>query len=238
LSTKISILIPTYNEAKIIRETLGCCVGIAETETIVVDGGSVDGTAQIASEMGAQVFSTTRARSRQMNLGASKAKGRFLLFLHADTHLPENFKEHILNTLRDPEIAAGAFQLRIKGNARFLRLIERGAKIRSRLFHVPYGDQAIFLRASTFERLQGFKEIEIMEDLDLVRRLGKLGRIVVVNAPVVTSARRWNQVGIFKTTLINQIAVAAYCLGVSRSRISAFYRKDHSRSECKPPNPR
>ena len=225
VSKKISILIPTYNEAARLRRTLSRCIGVSETETIVVDGGSDDGTCDLASELGVRVFSSTRGRGLQMNLGACKASGDILLFLHADTLLPEDFREQVLTSLQDPKVAAGAFQLRIRGRTRSLRLIELGVKFRSQLFQLPYGDQAIFMRTSTFKDLKGYKEIEIMEDLDLVRRVGKLGRIKIVDASVVTSARRWNRVGILQTTLINQIAVAAYLAGVSPARISAWYRR-------------
>jgi rSAM/selenodomain-associated transferase 2 len=201
-------------------------VGVPETETIVVDGGSEDETGKLAAALGAQVFSSPRGRSKQMNLAASKASGEILLFLHADTHLPENFQEHVVSALRCSKVAGGAFQLVIRGSSISLRLIELGVNIRSRLLKIPYGDQAIFLRTETFKRLNGFKEMQIMEDLDLVRRLGKVGRIAIVNASVVTSARRWNQVGILKTTLINQIAVASYFAGVSPARIACFYRRN------------
>jgi len=228
VSKKISILIPTYNEAARLRRTLSRCIGVAETETIVVDGGSVDGTGEIASELGIQVLSSPRGRSLQMNLGAQNAGGDILLFLHADTQLPEDFKEHVLRAMRNPRVKAGAFQLRINGESKSLRLIELGVKIRSQLLQMPYGDQAMFLRKSTFKALNGFKEIEIMEDLELTRRLRKLGKIEIVNAAVVTSSRRWAQVGILKTTLINQIAVAAYMAGVSPTRIASLYQQDPS----------
>jgi rSAM/selenodomain-associated transferase 2 len=229
VSKRTSIIIPTFNEAERIGTTLARCVGTPETETIVVDGGSDDTTCQVASELGVQVFSTTRGRSRQMNYGASRASGDTLLFLHADTQLPTDFNEHVSRVLRNPEISAGAFSLRIEGESRSLRIIELGIRIRSRFFHLPYGDQALFLRRNTFSALDGFKEIEIMEDLELVRRLKRIGRIEVVQASVLTSARRWNQFGILKTTVINQVAIAAYLAGVSSDRIAAFYHRTRSR---------
>ncbi len=220
----ISILIPTYNEAARIEGTLRRCTGVPETETIVVDGGSEDQTRELAASLGVQVLLSPRGRSLQMNLGASKANGEILLFLHADTHLPKNFQNHVVSAFRHPDVVGGAFQLRIGAKSRWLRLVEAGANTRSRLLKLPYGDQAIFLKAEAFRKINGFKEMEIMEDLDLVRRLGRLGRIVIVSACVVTSARRWRQVGILKTTLINQLAIIAYFAGIAPTRIADFYR--------------
>jgi len=228
VSTKISILIPAYNEAVEIRRTLRRCVGAPETETIVADGGSDDGTQLVAAEFGAQVLSSSRGRSLQMNLAASRARGDVFLFLHADTLLPGDFHQHILDALRSRNVVAGAFQLRIGGNSTSFRLVEFGVALRSRLLHKPYGDQAIFLRRETFQRLNGYREIQIMEDLDLVRRLNKIGKVVIVDAHVVTSARRWRQIGLLKTTMINQVAVAAYFAGVSPERIARFYQRDLS----------
>jgi len=163
-----------------------------------------------------------------MNLAASRARGGIFLFLHADTLLPENFRQHILDALKSGDVAAGAFQLRIGGNSASFRLVEFGANVRSRVLHKPYGDQAIFLRRETFQQLNGYREIQIMEDLDLVRRLNKIGKIEIVDAHVVTSARRWDRIGVLRTTLINQLAVTAYLAGISPQRIARFYQRDLS----------
>jgi rSAM/selenodomain-associated transferase 2 len=226
--TKISIIIPTYNEASRIQATLKTCLPTAGIETIVVDGGSDDGTAEIAAALGTKVFSSQKGRGRQMNLAAQRASGEILLFLHADTHLPEGFAHKVAVALENPDIAGGAFRLRIDGNALSFRLIELGVLLRSRILKAPYGDQALFVRSETFERLNGFKEMPILEDLDLVRRLRKMGRLTILDACVVTSARRWNEVGRLRTTLINQIVVFAYLVGRSPEHIAAFYRGERS----------
>jgi len=225
VSTKISILIPTYNEAARIQDTLRHCAEVAEAEIIVVDGGSTDGTRKLARESGVQVLVSSRGRGRQLNLAASQARGDILLFLHADTYLPPDFPAHVVSALKNPHAVGGAFRLKIRGDSISLRLIELGVNIRSQIFRRPYGDQAIFLKAEVFKQLNGFREIPIMEDLDLVRRLSKIGRIVVVAAYATTSARRWNQLGPFKTTLINQVAIVAYSLGIPPARIASFYHR-------------
>ena len=221
------MLIPTYNEALTIGETLRRCVDVPGAETIVVDGGSEDETEKLAADLGAQVYSSPRGRALQMNQAASKAIGEILLFLHADTHLPRKFEEEVESALSCPEVAGGAFRLRIRGDSRSLRLIELGVQIRSRHLGFPYGDQAIFLRARTFQELEGFKEMPIMEDLDLILRLRRMGKIVILRAAVETSPRRWSQLGVLKTTLINQVALAAYLSGISPDRIARFYRREH-----------
>lgn len=221
----ISIIIPTYNEASLIQATLQKCLNVPGTETIVADGGSDDGTGHLATESGAQVVSSSRGKGRQMNLAALKSRGDILLFLHADTHLPKGFPQPIVSALKDPAVSGGAFRLRIRGDNLALRLVERGANFRARVLELPYGDQAIFMRRKTFHKINGFRELPIMEDLDLVWRLRKLGSIVILSEPVLTSARRWKRLGCLKTTLINQIAVAAYLAGLSPERIAAFYKR-------------
>lgn len=196
-------------------------------EVIVVDGGSHDGTVKIAQSLGVKVLSASNGRARQMNMGAKAATGDILLFLHADTLLPDRFDVMIRTALsatsRDP--VAGAFKLRINAPLRSLRLIERGVNWRSRWLQMPYGDQAIFLKPEIFQAINGFPELAMMEDFELMRRLRRLGPIVIIPAPVLTSGRRWLRLGVFKTTLINQLVIIAYLLGVPVERIAHWYRR-------------
>lgn len=223
---KISIIIPTLNEAKTIAQTLTSTQqGANNVEVIVVDGGSEDNTRAIAQSLGVKVLSTTTGRATQMNVGAKVATGDILLFLHADTHLPAEFDTLVRTTLTQPGFIAGAFALRIDATLISLRLIEWGVNWRSRWLQMPYGDQAIFLKSVVFQKMGGFPELPLMEDFELMRQLRRLGRVAIVPVPVLTSARRWLKQGVFKTTLMNQIAIVAYLLGVSPERIQRWYRR-------------
>ncbi len=221
----ISIIIPVLNEAREIPLALARIPSEPFYETIVVDGGSNDRTAELAAFWGAKVLSSPRGRARQMNTGAQAAMGEYLLFLHADTRLPEGFADQVCQILSRPEISAGAFQLQFDPPLFGLRIIGWLANWRSRFFQLPYGDQAIFLRAERFRALGGFSDIPIMEDLDLIRRLGRQGRIAIAPLPVLTSSRRWKNSGIWRTTLKNQVALAAYGVGFSPDRLARWYNK-------------
>ncbi len=220
-SPKLSVVIPVLNEADALAAILPTVLqdGI---EVIVVDGGSHDGT--VARAKGAKVIASQVGRAKQMNAGAAIATGETLLFLHADTRLPANFASWIEHTLEQPGTIAGAFELSIEGNQLGLRCVEWGVKWRSRLLQMPYGDQAIFLKADIFTALGGFADLPIMEDFELVQRLRALGKVAIAPAAVVTSGRRWQKLGILQTTLINQLVIAAYFLGVPPAAIGQWYR--------------
>ncbi|OCQ94831.1 glycosyltransferase [Nostoc sp. MBR 210] len=225
-TANISIIIPTLNEAENILGAIASTQSGKNIEVIVVDGGSSDDTIKIAQSLGAKVISSPPGRAVQMNAGAAVASGEVLLFLHADTRLPVDFDILIRTALQQPGVVAGAFDLQIDNSAFGLRLVELGVKWRSRFFQIPYGDQAIFLTPEIFQKIGNFPKLPIMEDFELIRRLNCLGRIVIINTPVVTSARRWLQKGIVKTTLLNQIIVIAYLFGVSPARIRSWYRRE------------
>lgn len=226
LALQISIIIPMLNEAANILETLACIQNASDVEVIAVDGESGDSTAELAKSWGAKVISSPPRRARQMNAGAKEAKGEIFLFLHADTHLPEGFDGHIRRIMDQPNIAAGAFRLCLDGEFPGIRFIERAINFRAKYLHLPYGDQAIFLRAKMFFKINGFQDIPIMEDFELIRRLRRRGRIVLAPASVTTSNRRWKSLGIWRTTLINQTAFVAYCLGISPTHIARWYNQE------------
>lgn len=219
----ISIIIPTLNEAASIEATLASLRGASDVEVIIVDGGSRDETVALARSYGAKVLASPPGRARQMNAGAEVAKGEVLLFLHGDTRLPEGFDEWVRQALARPGVVAGAFRLGFDSSGWGVRLIERLANWRSTRWQMPYGDQAIFLRAETFRTLGGFPDIPIMEDFELVRRLRRRGRVVTLPIPIVTSARRWREVGVVKTTLINQAVIIGYLVGLSPARLARWY---------------
>ncbi|MCM0590755.1 MAG: TIGR04283 family arsenosugar biosynthesis glycosyltransferase [Gloeotrichia echinulata DVL01] len=228
-NAKISIIIPTLNEAGNIKQAIASTQPSTNIEVIVVDGGSQDDTREIAQSLGAKVISSSPGRAVQMNTGALAASGDILLFLHADTRLPTEFDIMIRTALQQPGIVAGAFTLQIDTSGWGIRWVEWGVNWRSRLWQMPYGDQAIFITKEIFQQIGYFRELPIMEDFELIRRLKPIGRIAIIKVPVITSARRWLQTGILKTTLINQIVIIAYLLGVSPARIRSWYRREKLR---------
>lgn len=220
----ISIIIPTLNEASTLPSTLKTVQTAPLVEVIVVDGGSSDQTVAVAESLQARVLVTMGGRACQMNAGAAVAQGDILLFLHADTRLPPDFNQLVWQTLNQPDVVAGAFDLAIDHPAWGLRWVEWAVKIRSRLGQMPYGDQAIFLRADQFAAVGQFLEMPIMEDFELIRRLQRRGRIAIAPAPVITSGRRWQRLSIWRTTLINQVMVIGYAMGVDPNRLAHWYR--------------
>jgi rSAM/selenodomain-associated transferase 2 len=226
---RISIIIPVLNEEENIRFAIDSIFPSDNIEVIVVDGGSIDRTIEVVKELGVMLFSSQAGRANQMNLGAKYATGDILVFLHADTRLPAGFDDLIRTSLGDVCRAdnlpiAGAFSLKIDDISRRFRWVEWGIKYRSRFLKMPYGDQAIFLRAKVFDKIGGFPDMAIMEDFELMRRLQKLGSIAIIDRSVITSPRRWLQQGIFKTTLINQLMVLGYLIGVDLDRLVRLYR--------------
>ena len=221
----ISIIIPVFNEAAIIENTLGQLQDNQHIELIVVDGGSSDRTVALAEKMGVTVITVTNlGRASQMNAGAAIAKGEYLLFLHVDTQLPTNYQELVVTTLSQPQVIAGAFELAIGGAAKSLRLVEILVKVRSHLFSLPYGDQAIFLTKKVFTEIGGFPDLPIMEDFELIQSLKRQGKIAIAPATVITSPRRWQSLGVLQTTLVNQLIIIGYYLGISPLTLKNFYR--------------
>jgi rSAM/selenodomain-associated transferase 2 len=233
----ISIVIPTLNESVYLADTLQSIFDAISNpiQIIVVDGGSIDNTVEIATKFGVQVLLCGNGRSYQMNAGAAVATGDTLIFLHGDTLVPIGFDRYVeewINLSKSPllkeekmdQSIAGAFNLKINSDRSGLRWVEWGVKVRSKFFNLPYGDQALFLKTSTFHELGGFPELPIMEDFVFVRSLLNHGKITIVPASVTTSARRWEQQGILKTTIINQIMILGYYLGISPDRLKQWYR--------------
>lgn len=222
-----SIIVPVLNEAEQIKSTIEHLrnqVSKSHFEIIVVDGDPQSSTIKVIGDKSVKTIKSQKGRGRQMNAGAAIAQGQILVFLHADTRLPDNALEKIGQEMEDKKYVAGAFDLAIDSNRLFLKYISVRANFRSRLNRIPYGDQAIFIRKDYFDRIEGFKEIPLMEDVDLMRRIKKDGkRICILDDKVTTSARRWEREGAFYTTVRNQILVALYYLGVSPERLAKYY---------------
>ncbi|MGL5079316.1 MAG: TIGR04283 family arsenosugar biosynthesis glycosyltransferase [Waterburya sp.] len=221
----ISIIIPVLNEAAIIKPTLSQLQKQPGVEIIVVDGGSQDNTVNLAQQTGVKVITVVgKNRAAQMNAGADIATGEVLLFLHIDTQLPSDFCDLATKILKQPGVIASAFELAIAGEDMALRWIEILVKLRSHLLSLPYGDQAIFLKKQTFIQLGGFADLPIMEDFEFIQRLKRQGKIAIASAQVTTSDRRWQKLGVWQTTLINQLMIAGYYLGISPTKLNNFYR--------------
>jgi len=228
LKCRVSIIIPVYCEQAVINraiETVRHRIGGDAAEIIVVDGQPERETLGAIRDGSVRKLLSEKGRGRQLNRGAAVATGDVLVFLHADTVLPPTAFERIAGAMRDEGCVGGAFDLRIDSRRIVFRVIETIASLRSRLTRIPYGDQAMFIRASYFRTLGGFKEIPIMEDVDLMQRIKRNGkRIAIFREPVITSARRWEREGPVFGTLRNWFLMALYLCGVAPERLARFYR--------------
>ncbi len=168
-------------------------------------------------------------RAGQMNRGAERARGEWLLFLHADTQLPSGWLEELKAASRDPQVIGGHFRLRIASSERWARLIEWGVAARVRVFALPYGDQAFFVRRDTFRGLGGFRDIPLMEDVDFARRLHRAGKVHRSHLEVTTSARRWERDGWLRRTFENVLLVCLFFLRVRVKYLAQVYRPQSAR---------
>ena len=219
----VSIIVPALNEAATMRDltaSLGRLRG--EFEVIVCDGGSADATVEIARQCGLRVIEAPRGRGPQMNAGAQLAKGEALLFLHADTRLPEDAPSLIAGALADEKVCGGNFSLIFGGDSREARLLTRIYPF-LRLGGMLYGDSAIFVRRRVFDRLDGYREYPIFEDCDFYRRMRRLGRFVRLNAYATTSSRRFE--GRFiRTFALWSLMQVLYWLGVNPNLLNRLYK--------------
>lgn len=221
----LSIIIPTLNEEASLPGTLAPLFAQPGCEVIVVDAGSSDATCILAETAGCRVLKAPRGRGRQMNLGVAAAAAPMLLFLHADTILPPSFPQRIVETLNRPGVSGGAFSLAIAGGRPTLTAIAHLANLRSRLFGLPYGDQALFTSHSLFARVGGYPEMEIMEDVVFARRLSRLGRVMILPESATTSPRRWQNLGLLRTTGLNQLILLGYVLGLPTATLARWYQR-------------
>lgn len=223
MQRRLSAIVPALDEELAIGATLERLVAVAD-EVLVADGGSRDRTRELARTAGAVVVETPRGRARQMNEGARRARGEVLLFVHADTLVPPGARAAIAAAL-DRGALGGAFELRFDARGLAYRLGERAASLRSRWSRLAFGDQAQFLLRETFERLGGFADWPLLEDLDLARRLRAAGRVAILRPPVVTSARRFERLGPVRTVLRNWRILRMHARGVPPERLAEIYRR-------------
>lgn len=227
MNPQLSVIIPVLGESQIIDQTLNHLLerpSSGQTEIIVVDGSPQRNTINAISHTGVKKAVSQKGRGAQMNTGARMATGEVLLFLHADTCLEKGALRNIIETSKRSNHVGGAFHLGIRSEKKAFRIIESAVKIRTRLTRIPYGDQAIFLKRDRFYQIRGFKEIPIMEDVELMQRIRKRGwEIAILPQRAYTSPRRWFKEGIFQCTCRNWIIMLLYLMGVSPHRLSKYY---------------
>lgn len=227
MNQQISIIIPVLNEFRIINFTIEHLYTLDSSgtvEIIVVDGSPHGDTINTITRSNVQKISGQKGRGSQMNQGAAVAGGDILLFLHADTRLSHDALDQIVAATQQPDVVGGAFDLGIQSEKKIFRLIETGASIRSRLTRIPYGDQAIFLQKRFFDQIGGYRDIPIMEDVELMQRVKKAGKkIKIISRKVQTASRRWEKEGIVYCTLRNWSLRTLYLLGVPPEKLKKFY---------------
>jgi rSAM/selenodomain-associated transferase 2 len=221
---KLSVVIPALNEADLIRQLVGEVRREQDVEVIVVDGGSSDGTREAAREAGAEVIRGRRGRGAQMNEGARRARGEIILFLHADSRPPAGFASLVRQALDDEETVGGAFRFSLDERTPFFHFITMTTNFRSGRMGIVFGDQGIFVGRKIFHETGGFPEQPLMEDCEFVRRLRRRGRFVILPEVIVTSARRWREVGPVRNSLLNVLMTWSYLLGVSPERLARWHR--------------
>ncbi|WP_127846119.1 TIGR04283 family arsenosugar biosynthesis glycosyltransferase [Psychroflexus aestuariivivens] len=219
----ISIIIPALNEENYITEVLAHSLKLqGDFEIIVVDGGSSDNTFEIAKGFKeVQVFRSPRGRASQMNYGAALAKGEILLFLHADTILPDNAYSSIVDLCQDKKVSGGSFRLIMNGSHLFFKIYKYLSHFSLEFF--TYGDHAMFIKSKVFKKINGYKEISFMEDVEIQKRLRREGKFKKLKTYVITSNRRLKNNGVTKQLIVDLILVGLYKVGIHPDSLKRFY---------------
>lgn len=222
---KLSIVMPCLDEADTIVAALEALAPLRQrgAEVIVIDGGSTDRTLSLAEQLADVARSAARGRAVQMNAGAAHATGEVLLFLHADTTLPDNADLLIREGLARSGASWGRFDVTIRGRHRLLRIVSRAMNVRSRMTGIATGDQALFVMRSLFDRIGRYPEIALMEDIALSKRLRRCGTPLCLRARVTTSGRRWEKHGVWRTVLLMWRLRLAYSLGADPDTLALRY---------------
>lgn len=228
MSASITVVIPVYHDAAALERTLAA-TDFSGADIVVASAADDDICASLClAHPDIVCVTAARGRARQMNAAAAVARGRWLLFLHADTRLPRGWTGEVLAADRDPRVNAGCFRFALDSRGWFARAIELGVRTRVALLGLPYGDQALFVRRDAFDALQGYADLPIMEDVDLIRRLRRRGRLFRSALPAVTSARRWERDGWVTRTCRHLALILLYFCGVPPARL---IRLDAARRE-------
>jgi rSAM/selenodomain-associated transferase 2 len=228
-----TVIIPTLNEARVIERTLVFTGRLGFETIIVVDGGSTDETRALIESVAAplcdslsgpvRLLSSPSGRAKQLNAGAAASTSDVFVFLHADSQLPAHARALMEQALADPAVVGGRFDIRFDRPSVWGQIISTFMNARSRLTRISTGDQALFVRRQVFERLGGFSEIPIMEDIDFSTRLKRIGPTAAIRERVTTSFRRWNRHGPLRTILLMWFLRFLYWIGVSPQRIAQLY---------------
>jgi rSAM/selenodomain-associated transferase 2 len=221
---RVSVIVPALNEARRIGDTLARLREPEVREVLVVDGGSGDGTADVARRLADRVISSSPGRARQMNAGARVAAGEVLFFLHADTQVPSGYARAIVQAI-DGDAVAGRFDLALDAPGLAFRVIEAAINLRSRCTRVFTGDQGLFVRREVFDELGGYPDVPLLEDLALSIALKRRGKIACLRQRLRTSARRWQDGGVVRTVLLMWRIRALYFVGVSPERLARLYAR-------------
>ncbi len=221
--SRLAVVVPTLDEEAALARNLAAVLALG-AELVVSDGGSADGTVELARSLGVRVVAGAPGRGAQLNRGAAATAAEVLLFLHADTALPPAAAGQIHGAVA-AGFCGGGFQVRFDGGGRLMRMGSRLVNLRTRLTRLPLGDQAQFVTRRAFADLGGYREWPILEDLDFMRRLKRHGRVAVLPGRVSTSARRFVARGIATTVATNWLIWGLYFAGVSPHRLAALYRK-------------
>ncbi len=224
IPAKISVIVPVLNEEANIKLLLQQLQDSFNIEVIIVDGGSKDQTKEVAIQAGVMVINGKQGRALQMNQGAKLADSEIIIFLHADSILPKGWDGEVRRVIKQQKMIMGYFQFEINESFRGKKLVEWGVNIRSRYFKRPYGDQGFFFWKTDFWEIGGFVEVPILEDLLLVKKAARYGKICCTNLPLKTSGRRWLKLGFLKTLLINQMILLLATLGVDLKILKSLYR--------------
>lgn len=220
MSARLSVVVPMLDAAATLSSCLAALDGAHEI--IAVDGGSSDDSRSIAARHGARLMSAPRGRGVQLRAGAETASGDWLLFLHADTVLGPAWKAAAEKHMASLPDAAGYFRFRLQSDAWQARLVEAGARLRARLLALPYGDQGLLIRRDLYDLLGGYRPLPLLEDVDLVRRIGR-PRLRRIEADALTSAERWQRDGWIARSLRNLACLALYRTGMSPQRVARLY---------------
>lgn len=219
----LSVVVPTLDEEPVLDATLQRLRDGGECELIVADGGSGDRTVAVAQRYADRVVSAPRGRARQMNAGARAAQGDILLFVHADTLLPDGYAAAIAAACADRRTVGGRFDVELVPSSPLLWLTGTLMNHRSRLTGIATGDQGIFVRRTLFEAMGGYADIPLMEDIDLSRRMKRRGVVACLRDRVATSSRRWRSRGVVRTILLMWSLRLLYFCGVSPQRLARLY---------------
>ena len=220
---RFSIIIPTLNESgnlhHALEQLLSSVEYLSQVEIIISDGGSSDDTTQVAAQFPVSLINAPKGRASQMNAAAQHSIGEWLVFLHADTRLPEQW----MSLIKHCESPWGRFDIRLSGSHWMLRIIEQAINLRSRKTSIATGDQALFFRRDFFNQLGGYPDIPLMEDIAISSQARKISAAACIRQPAITSSRRWEQKGIVRTMLLMWTLRLAYWLGIKPHTLHRFY---------------